>query len=272
MQKITDKDYFLPIIEALNGIQQFDSGTTQPMLIRGVCTKTGAKSDYVVKYRNSPRMSVNSSINEIVAAFIARELDLKVVEPAIINVTDLFVETLRGKDGYKHASNSIGLNYGSKLVTGYMEFIRNQKLNENQFAAAQQIFAFDIFISNPDRGPQEKQNLFTDGKNVVIFDHELAFSFLRDIFFKNPTPWIITENDRNLIKKHFFYNSLRENEHNFDDFVEGFKVIDENFWTITNALIPEEWEHSQIAEIKTNLSALIEHRKVFLDELYKVLS
>jgi hypothetical protein len=270
--KITNKEYFLPVVEALEGYQQFTSGTTLPMLIRGVCTRTGDKSDYVVKYVNSPRMSIKASISELVAAFIARELELNVVEPAIINITDVFVETLRGKDGFRHASNSLGLNYGSKFVVGYMEFVQNQKLNESQLIAAEQIFAFDIFISNPDRGPQGKQNLLTDGENVIIFDHELAFSFIYDLFYKNPTPWIITENDKNLIKKHYFYTNLRENEHNFDSFVEGFTVLDENFWKIVSGLIPNTWDQSHMIEIKNNLNSLVEHRMTFLEELYKVLS
>ncbi|GEM_PF-545283 len=272
MLKITDKDYFLPIIEALYGIKSYDTGTTQPMQIAGVCTKTGVKDTYVVKYLNSPRMSIKASTSELVAAFIARQLDLHVVEPAIINVSELFVDTLRGKDGFKFASNSIGLNYGCKYVPGYFEFVRNQELNDAQFAAAEHIFAFDVFISNPDRGPQGKQNMLTNGKKILIFDHELAFSFLYDIFVKNPTPWLIGENDRAVIQKHFFYHTLKEKDHKFDEFVERLTIIDETFWERVTSLIPPEWQSDQINEIKTNLASLIEHRSIFLQELYKVLS
>ncbi len=58
MLKITDTDYFLPTVEAINGIRLLSTGTTQPMLIRGICNKTYEKSDYVVKYYNAPRMSI----------------------------------------------------------------------------------------------------------------------------------------------------------------------------------------------------------------------
>jgi hypothetical protein len=82
--KITNDTYFLPTIEALLGINELGSGTTKPMLIRGVCRTTQEKSDYVVKYRNAPRMSVESSCRELLASFIAMELDMNVAEPALI--------------------------------------------------------------------------------------------------------------------------------------------------------------------------------------------
>lgn len=268
--KITNHEYFLPTIEALQGIKEFGSGTTNPMLIRGVCRTTTDKSDYVVKYRNSPRMSIESSCRELLAAFIANELGMNVAEPALINISPEFVDSLRGMDGYKNASNSIGINYGSKYFgQGFMEFIQNQQLNDNQYELAQQIFALDIFISNADRR-KDKQNMLTDGEKIVIFDHELAFGFVMDII-KNRTPWIISESDRTWIKNHFFYQALKSNEHNFDTFVESFEVLDSNFWNKANVLIPDEWKTGQLEDIKNNLTALITNKQIFLNELYKVL-
>jgi hypothetical protein len=269
MLKITDTDYFLPKIEALQGIKTLGSGTTEPMLIGGVCTTTGTKAEYVVKYRNSPRMSVQSSCRELIAAFIARELDLNVTEPALVNVSPQFVETLVGMDGYKHASNSTGLNFGCKYIEGCFEFLTNQKLNDAQYEQAERIFALDIFISNVDRR-RDKQNMLTDGEKVIVFDHELAFSFVMDII-KNPTPWIIGDPDKTWIKNHFFYPVLRENEHNFDNFVESFAILDEKFWGKAINFLPKEWVTEQVNQIKGNLQTLIKNKTTFLNELYKVL-
>jgi hypothetical protein len=269
--KITNDTYFLPTIEALLGINELGSGTTKPMLIRGVCRTTQEKSDYVVKYRNAPRMSVESSCRELLASFIAMELDMNVAEPALINVSEEFVDSLRGMEGYKHANNSIGINYGSKFFgQGFLELLQNQKLNEKQFGQSEQIFALDILISNTDRR-KDKQNMLTDGEKIMIFDHELAFGFVMDII-KNPTPWLISDSDRSWIKNHFFYPTLKENEHNFDTFVESFEVLDKNFWNQTNVYIPDAWKTIQVNEIKDNLTALINNKTIFLHQLYKVLS
>jgi hypothetical protein len=268
--KITNDTYFLPIIEALHGIEELGSGTTKPMLIRGVCRTTHEKSDYVVKYRNSPRMSVEASCRELLASFIAKELEMNVAEPALINVSPEFVDSLRGKDGYKNANNSVGINFGSKFFGyGYFEFLQNQKLNEKQYGQAKQILALDIFISNADRR-KEKQNMLTDGEKIMIFDHELAFGFVMDII-KNPTPWLISDADKSWIKNHFFYSVLKDNEHNFDTFVETFEVLDNNFWDKAYVLIPQEWRTKQVDEIKNNLTSLIDNKSIFLQELNKVL-
>jgi len=268
--KITNQDYFLPIIQALSGDKLLGNGTTQPMLIRGVCTKTGVKSDYVAKYKNSPRMSIESSGRELIAAFIAKELELHVADPVLVNVTPEFVDTLIGKDGYKFASNSIGLNFGCKYFEGYWEFIKGQMPTNTQFQDAEKIYAFDIFIANPDRRV-DKQNMLTDGDKILIFDHELAFAFVMDII-KNPNPWLLGPADLSWIKNHYFYNILKQNEHNFDTFVESFNVLDKNFWAKVDVLIPKEWVTSQISEIQNNIELLVKNRDHFLENLYKTLS
>lgn len=215
-------------------------------------------------------MSIESSCRELIAAFIARELELNVADPAIIDITPEFTETLIGKDGYKFASNSIGINFGCKYFTGYWEFVKGQKLIENQFEAAEKIYAFDIFIANPDRRV-DKQNMLTEGREILIFDHELAFSFVMDII-KNPKPWIFSTNDQSWIKAHYFYETLRQNEHNFDKFVDTFSILDDYFWQKTRSLIPLEWNSDQIDEIHKTLNLLVEHKQHFLENLYKTLS
>lgn len=268
--KITNTDYFLPKIHALTGDILMSTGTTQPMLIRGVCEKTGEKSDYVAKYKNSPRMSVESSCRELIAAFIAMELELHIADPVLINVTPEFVETLVGKEGYKYANNSLGINFGCKYFKGYWEFVKGEMPNDKQYDAAEKIYAFDIFISNVDRRV-DKQNMLTDGENVLIFDHELAFSFVMDII-KNPTPWIIGTNDLTWIKNHYFYSILKQNEHNFDIFVDNFSVLDSNFWDKLFVLIPDEWNTTQLKDIQYNILSLVKNKQQFLDQLYKSLS
>ncbi|HPE56703.1 MAG TPA: hypothetical protein P5514_16035 [Bacteroidales bacterium] len=271
MKKITDKDYTLPVIKALQGIKLFESGTTQPMLIRGINTVTYEKSDFIVKYIGSPRMSPESSCRELTAAFLAMELGLNVAEPAVIEVSQEFTDAIRGKQGYPFAINSIGLNFGSKFLGyGFIELLRNQELNDDQYKQAVQIFAFDLLISNADRN-NRKQNLLTDGKEIAIFDHEMAFGFVMDII-KNPTPWIFSTIEKTWIKEHFFYPLLKQNEHNFDNFVQSFAVINEVFWDKATALIPNEWITDQFDEIKQTLTKIIEHKATFLDELKKVLS
>ena len=268
--KITDKDYFLPTIEALVPLSVMSNGRTQPLLINGVCATTGGKDDYVLKFKTGNEMLVQSSCNELVAAFIARELDLNVVEPALINVSEEFRDTLIGQSHYNIASESVGLNYGCKFVPGFLEFVKDQSLSEYQYFQAQQIFALDVFISNSDRR-NDKQNMLTDGRKIIIFDHEMAFGFLYELI-KNPTPWLIRTEDRYWITRHYFYNMLKAAKYNFGTFVESLDVIDNKFWDKVYTLVPKDWMGDGLDQIKNNLNSLVKNRSTFLQELNKVFS
>lgn len=151
-----------------------------------------------------------------------------------------------------------------------MEIVRGQLLNEQQFKQAEQIFAFDIFISNADRRI-DKPNFLTDGEKILIFDHELAFGFVWDII-KNPTPWIISKNELGWIKNHYFYSILKGNKHNFNDFIDKFDVLDSFFWEKLYNTIPKDWMDNHLDEIKNNLTSLILHKEEFKDQLNKILS
>lgn len=264
MLKLSDEEYFLPEISALCEVDVFNNCTTQPMLIRGVCKKTGIKSDYVVKFKGSPRMSPIASCRELIASFIAMEFGFYIPEPVIIDISTEFIETIIGKDGYKNAINSVGINFGCKYLTGFMEFTSNQHLNYDLCKQAEQIFVFDVFISNTDRRT-DKPNILTNGNEILIFDHELAFGFLLDIN-KNPTPWIISDSDESWIKKHAFYQTLRNNKHNFDKLIEKLTLLNDHFWNKMYKTIPDEWLGKHFDDIKNNLYSIIENRNHFKKE------
>lgn len=272
MLKITDSNYSLPKIHALLGSHVLSTGTTEPMLIRGVNVDSGERNKYVVKFMQSPRMSPRSACFEILGAWIGKELGLDTIEPVVINISQEFVETLMGRAGYQNARSSLGLNFGSVYLEGYSELISGKNLLSNQLLEqAQQIFAFDMFISNSDRGAG-KPNVFTNGEKFVIYDHELAFSFIMLLpFLRNKTPWILGEAEREMYEKHHFYSYLRNTQIDFNEFTERFFEINNYFWQRVNQLMPPEWFSEQIEEIKDYLNAITEHRKVFAEQLTKVL-
>lgn len=270
MKKITEPDYSLLTIEALLGFQSFQSGANQPMVIQGVCQQTGEKGEYVVKFKGAPRMSIEASCRELIASFIALELDLFVPEPVLINVSQDFINTLMGNLGYKAASNSLGYNFGCKYFPGYFEFTRNQTLSDVQTQQAENIFGFDVFIFNPDRRP-EKPNMLTNGENILIFDHELAFEFVLSII-KNPEPWILGPEERVLIQNHFFYTRFKDNPPDLAVFFRKLTTLDQNFWDQVNVLLPEEWKTNQVDQIISTLKEIIIRQDVFHQEIKKVLS
>src|SRR5690606_3498170 len=179
-----------------------------PLVVTAVDTQSGVRGDYVVKLNASERMHEQARLRELVAAFMAIELDIPVVVPAVIDVGADFVETLQGKAFYGKASRSLGYNVGSEYLKNMPTLDNHIPLSEAQKANGQHIFAFDVLIENVDRN-FEKPNMLTDGNRLVILDHELAFGFAFALsFLRNPTPWIIAERDGEWIRKHCLHKRL----------------------------------------------------------------
>lgn len=266
MLKITSPDYFLPSITALAGGQIFSTGANKPQLIRGVCHETGEKSDYVVKYLGAERMYPQACARELMAICIANQMDYFVPEPVVIDITNDFVESLVGNDAWLVASKSIGYNYGSQYITdGFQPIVKGQKLPHSLLKKAVGLFAFDIFISNSDR-THDKPNMLTDGENILIFDHELAFGFAMEIP-ANPQPWLILDRHMTWLRNQYLFPILQGHEHNFDNFVNKLDLLDENFWIKLESIIPAVWMSDEFGKVKATLGTIIEHRTEFVQQI-----
>jgi len=248
------------------------TGRTRPMIIRGACVQTGIKAEYVVKLKGSDEMYPGSSLNEILASLIAMEMGFLTPEPVIVNITDEFLETMKHRHGnYMIASKSLGFNFGSSLEKGFQEVIPGQVISKELKEKLLDLFAFDVFIGNTDRRV-DKPNFLSNGKDCLIFDHELAFSFVRLLSFaRNPNPWLILEADLQWLSNNFCFNHLKGNNFDFSNFATRLSVIDQAFWGKALSVIPGEWQTEQFDIIKAYLERIIENKNGFVSELNRVL-
>jgi hypothetical protein len=249
-KKITDYDYSLPIIEALMA----DKTINNQLLIRGINPETQTKGDFMVNDNQA-------SGRELLASFMASELDINVPAPALINVNPELSKTLQ---------NDInGFQFGTAYKSGCYGIIRNQVLSEFQRLQINQIFPFDIFISNVARRT-EHHNLLTDGNNLLIFNHQSAFDFLND-GYKNKTPWEFRPQDKDWIKRHLFFPYLKNKFPDFSILINKLERLDDNFWNKAFALIPVDWKMDELEEIKSHSQAIIANKDTFLQSLKNVL-
>lgn len=274
MIKLSNSDYRLPIVEAISEWGQFEAGTTLPHRIIGVDRASGERDEYVVKFWNHNRMNVSSSAFELLGAWMARELGLNAVEPALIHISKEFVDgVLKGRNGYKAASQSLGLNFGSKYREGE-SFIPPERgeLKDEMLEQAKMLFVFDVFISNADRGHQ-KPNVSSNGTDLFVYDHELAFTFTRILpFARNKTPWLLGDTEKEIYANHYFYNALREKETEVTQEVDKLTCFDNSFWEKAFNLLPLEWITDEVKQIPEFLESIIENRVEFAESLNQTLS
>ena len=269
MRKITDEGYVLQMIEALSPHELFETGANKPLLITGV-DADGNKGDYVVKFRGGERMSDEAFLRELLAAFIAAQMEIPAINPVIVNISDDFIDLLVGNEAWQYAHKSVGYNFGSEYIKGYSIIPVTQQLNNHQLNYAQTIFAFDVLIQNPDR-TVIKPNMLTNGNEIVILDHELAFGFIFD-FVKDPEPWIIKQKDLGWINAHCLLPKIKSKDYDFDEFSNRIDNLDENFWDTAWNLIPEDWRSGQFEMIKQHFTAISENKASFILELKKLMS
>ncbi|WP_158994365.1 HipA family kinase [Mucilaginibacter sp. L196] len=271
MLKLSHPDYFLPTVHAVAFGEILQSGTTMPQLVVGICEQTGIKSDYVIKFIGAQRMSPEASARELIAALIAKELDFNVPEPVIIHISDEFVELMRGNDNYLVASNSLGFNFGNEYKTGYYSVIKDQTISSSLEDKLIELYAFDIFISNADRRI-EKPNFLTNGDEIIIFDHELAFGFTMELsFLRNSEPWKIRSQDLNWINDNFCFNRLKGKQFDYSSFQSKLELIDNSFWDKIETILPPDWLTEQVDEIKKHLNTLMSRADIFTSELNRIL-
>lgn len=267
---IKNPKYHIPVIHALNYFHVFSTGTNQPLVIRGIEEKSNQKMDAVVKFRAAERMSEQACMRELLAAFIAKEWGISVVDPAIIIITAKFLNTLRGEPIYDIASRSVGLNVGSVLEKDKRDIAILEPLSKEQKLQAIRIFCFDAFIMNTDRTIQ-KPNMISDGDVITIFDHEIAFSFIFDIQ-RNPEPWKFRQIDINFLEDHCLFNKIKGDSFPKEFLEENLEKLDADFWDRAEQLIPDEWLSEQFTDIRDYLNTIIDHRDQFINQLQRVLA
>jgi hypothetical protein len=273
MAKVTDTSYRLPTIEALSSFDIFESGTTLPMAIWGVDIDTGERGQFVVKYKNQNRMSLSASAFEYLGSWMAQEVGLTAVEPVAIHISEEFISTLTGRDGFKAASQSIGLNFGSKYLAGVSQIPPTGfTFTNEQIKQAKQLFVLDLFMQNIDRG-HVKPNVGLHQDVLFVYDHELAFSFLKQLSFsRSKTPWVLDPSDSELYKKHFFYRYLRGLEEDFAAQVNELANLNEDFWRGVYQHLPEDFKVEELTEIKNYVLPFLEHLKEFHASIHKTMN
>lgn len=257
---------------AIRSSAQIQNGKTEPLIVGCQDIDGNDKGDYVVKLNNHPQMfTITSSIAEYVCSLLAHALNLKCPSPALIEIPmELaeFAPLTLAEDVRKNR----GINFGCRYIKDNHLWIPNSVLNDTHKVQAAAIYAFDAFIYNDDRGTQvNKHNMFVHKDDFVIFDHEMALSFL--YLIPRPTePWKIGSAEH--LRKHLFWQSLKGHNETipWESIMNGYTALYEN--SIHNAIcasIPEEWQNdntqSSIDKILEHCTVILEHTFDFFQQL-----
>lgn len=224
------------------------------------------KGEYVVKLKVGETMDDSANLRELMAAFIAMEMDIPVIEPAAVEISPAFVKTVDDLAVKKRLQDSIGMNFGSRYIPGYPT-IALASLPEKTLPFAQEIFAFDLLIQNLDR-TKRKPNMLTDGEEIIMLDHEKAFGFTFASVIPVPVNiWEMNNDQKKWITDHILYPYVKRKKFDFNGFTKKMLNLNDPFWSKAYELIPDTWKTEQFDTIKDRLISFINNRNQFIKEL-----
>jgi hypothetical protein len=210
---------------------------TKPCIVYSE-NEEGEEMEFVVKLAAGGNTGIRGLVSEVMATQLANALDLRVPEACLLEITPEFADTVPNAEVAEIMKRSIGWNFGSKkLPPGYSVVTPGRPLLLNFRATAAEMFAFDGMIQNPDRRAVNP-NCFTNGSELVILDHEMAFSFLAGVLFWRP-PW--EGGDLSFLRDHLFFEPLRQSSINFDRLAGAVEALKVERLSIYSDAVPPEW-------------------------------
>jgi hypothetical protein len=247
-----------------------ESGRTFPALC-GCSDESGNPvGEYVVKLCGAVDGKEAALVNELLGAALAGYFSLSAPQPAIIFLDPLFTNLISVEYPSRRdvLQSSAGWNFGTKHMPAAGTWPVDMSIPWDRIASAVEIFAFDALIQNPDRR-FNNPNLLADTSGFHVFDHELAFSFLR-VVLPSSTPWIIDQ-DRYL-EQHVFYRKLKAKPIELEGFTTKLAAMPDAFLDGLVAEVPPEWDNQEcVARIVEHLRVAKDHATEFAESIRRVL-
>ena len=259
----------LEITQAHRFEKGLSSGRTGPALVTAE-TASGTDIEIVVKFMASFDMGATSAAAEALAAMLAIDLGLPVPQPFLVEITAEFAESISEAKYRAKAQASVGMNFGTrKLPPGYYPWPRGKALPEGARQTAVEVLAFDTLIVNSDRRPQNP-NFLANGREIFIFDHELAL-FTRGLIGWKP-PWeplavqfpILLNPD----SVHVFASEFKGKEVSLDRLQGAFEAVTPQRLAEYRSSIPTNWLNEDvdqmlryIGQLRSNLPRAIQNIK-----------
>jgi HipA-like kinase len=251
-------------------IRVMEVGKTAPILCGCHDQNNNYAGEYVVKLRERIGIGACGLLLELLGSRLAAHFDILVPEPAAVLIEPEFAAAFAQRDPNLAASlrASIGLSFGSKMLNPVSTWPINRPIPEAMFGDAVKIFAFDAMIQNPDRRP-ENPNLFTQGDNIYVYDHETSFSFLLALS-PSAEPWNLECEP--YLANHVFYRRLRAKEIDLADFKERLDELTMGVLAKIRKDIPEDWQHGNLERIEAHLLAVHDNSERFIEQVRRRLA
>ncbi len=214
------------------------------------------RTEAIAKFSAGCESGVGALIREALSAMFALDLGLQIPEPLLIEIPPQFTAGSQYPEHSEIISKSCRYAFGStKLAAGYQIVSPAHPIAGPMIQRAGEIFVFDTFVANYDRGPQNP-NCMTQGDILSIIDHELAFLMGSILFWK--APWVAGGAETlSSVDKHIFWIHVRRQKIDFTSMKASLQQITDARLDAYIAALPDEWLAEQGNEIASGIVSYI---------------
>lgn len=249
-------------LQATAFLRPMASGRTKPCLM--LCEEEeGSPEEVVVKLRAGIETKEMGSTSEVMASLFARDLDLPVPTPRLVEIESGFDQAIAEVEFARRIRESVGWNFGStKIAAGFTTWPRGKQIPLLLRQLAAEIFVFDTVIQNPNRR-KGNPNILWKGDELYIYDHEMSLTFFLPQLGWQP-PW--TGKGLEFLTDHVFYDQLKGTEFDLNRLTGAFEAISDDRLNQYAAAVPDDWKINKdcakpivdyLKEARQNLSEII---------------
>jgi hypothetical protein len=246
------------------------SGRTSPLLCGCEDEAERRVDDYIVKLRGSVERGDNGMLCELFASCLANHFGILVPEPALVEISQSFAEIVASREPIiaDKIRRSVGLNFGSRQVIGGGTWPVDRQIPDALFVSAVNTFGFDALIQNPDRR-YNNPNLLWKGDEMILYDHEMSFSFLLDVLADSGA---LSSASYPYMEQHVFFRRLKRRTVDLDEFRSRLAALTDDVLAAIRNQIPETWRNDNLARIESHLRRVRDHADEFIELIRRVLA
>jgi len=256
-------------VTATHFVRVMTAGRTRPILCGCSDSSGHPVGEFIVKLLGQSPTGKRGALSEFVASRLAEHFGILVPEPAGVEISQEFGRLLaRSLPQLAPALQAgPGLSFGSRVISPMVIWLVGRTIPEAMLSDATKIFALDALMQNPDRRV-ENPNLFTQGDDIFIFDHESSFSFLLAIG-GGSSPWNLER--ETYLQKHVFHSKLRSKKLDLSEFKNRLEALTEAELAKIRSEVPADWMHEDFDRIAAHLLEVRAHAEEFIEQVKRSL-
>jgi hypothetical protein len=248
------------------------NGRTSPAIFSCEGSRPEDANEYVVKLRGGLERGEQGLACELYASMLGAYLGMSCPRPAIVLIEAELAAVILTQLGEETRQaqvirNSVGLNFGTQFLVNLTAWPVDKSVPGPLLNAAMKVYAFDALIQNPDRG-FNNPNLGSRNDDLFVYDHELAFSFLLNVF-PTRTPWRLATEE--YLNNHVFARALKQVPFP-EDFLRRLIDLSQQAARYFSEQIPDTWRSDDLQKVESHLLLISEHAAEFAEEVTRRLA